>query len=129
MKDSIPEIFAPGGSLFRMDLKQVSRVIPKSEFKGGSQQDSLLPSHDVSFEVLLADSSRSLSIPLRIRPDKDQTLISGRYQLNMRDFGILSKATVNPSADSWIPEASLEFLLRFRSKTMPSGGNQGKKTE
>lgn len=128
LKDSIPDLFNAGGRLIRMDLKQVSRVVPKSEFKGSSVQDSLLPSHDVSFLALLADSSQSLRIPLRIREVNKQYLISGQYQVNLREFGILSRMTPNTALDSWLPEVMLNFRLIFRQNTLEQTNKQDKKS-
>jgi hypothetical protein len=113
LRDSVPGLFRPGGSLLRMDLKQVSRVVPRSEFRGSSIQDSLLPSHDLAFQMLLADSSQSIRVPLRIHSEQNRLVFSGQYQLNLRDFGILSAQQPKPGSSYWIPEVKLEFSIKF----------------
>lgn len=113
LRDSVPGLFLPGGSILRMDLKQVSRVVPRSEFRGSSVQDSLLPSHDLAFQMLLADSSQSIRVPLRIHSEQNRLVFSGQYQLNLRDFGILSAQQPKPGSNYWIPEVKLEFSIKF----------------
>lgn len=115
LKDSIPALLSPGGSRLRMDLRQISRVIPRSEFRSSqTAPDSLFPSHDVFLQAEIADSSGGLRFPMKLMGDSNQVRLSGHYQLNLREFGIL---TAPPSPDLksfWIPEVSLDFRLVFR---------------
>ena len=115
LKDSIPALFRPGGSRLRMDLRQISRVIPRSEFRSShTAPDSLFPSHDVFLQAEIADSSGGLRFPMKLLGDSNQVRLSGHYQLNLREFGILA-APPSPDLKSfWIPEVSLDFRLVFR---------------
>jgi hypothetical protein len=115
LKDSIPALFRPGGSRLRMDLRQISRVIPRSEFRSSqTAPDSLFPSHDVFLQAEIADSSGGLRFPMKLLGDSNQVRLSGHYQLNLREFGVLA-APPSPDLKSfWIPELSLDFRLVFR---------------
>jgi hypothetical protein len=114
LKDSVPALFRQGGNLLRMDLRQISRVIPRSEFRGNSIADSLFPSHDVSIQAEIADSSQNIRVPLRIVNSSESVRITGFFQLNLRDFGILPNPVPPDKPDRWVPEARLDFRLIFR---------------
>ena len=118
LKDSVPQLFRPGGSYIRFDLKQNSRVIPKSEFRSAGQSDSLAPSHDATFLAEIADSTQTIRFPLRISSGKDFQVVTGHYQLNLRDFGVLSRSAFQPGAMLWVPEVSLELRLVFKQKPL-----------
>ena len=113
LHDSLPQLFTPDGRRIRFDLRQTSRVIPKSEFRSLGNQDSLAPTHDFQFQAEIADSSQGLRLPLRLKMSAREVFISGHCQLNLREFGVLSRQVTNPSQRQWIPEASLEFRLFF----------------
>jgi hypothetical protein len=115
MKDSLPILFRPSGRKVRMDIRQVSRVVPKSEFKGALVQDSIDPAYDILIQAELADSSQALRIPMKVKQLPGRVQLSGAVQLNLREFGILSKPASIPNTNHWIPEVSLEFLLNFKS--------------
>ena len=114
LQDSLPVLFSSRGRKIRFDLKQTSRVIPRSEFRSLGIQDSLSPTHDLQFQAEIADSSQALRIPLRLRMKAKELYLSGHCQLNLREFGILYKPQLGGSGKQWIPEASLEFRLHFR---------------
>jgi hypothetical protein len=115
LKDSIPQFFSSDGRKIRFDLKQTSRVIPRSEFRStGGLQDSLLPTHDLQFQAEIADSSQAIRLPLRLQMEKKRVRLNGNFQLNLREFGILSRQISTQGKVQWIPEAGLEFRLLFR---------------
>jgi hypothetical protein len=114
LKDSLPVLFTPYGRKIRFDLKQTSRVIPRSEFRSIPSGDSLYPTHDIQFQAEIADSSQLLRLPLRLKLQAKQVSVSGSFQLNLREFGILSNQITAPGNIQWIPEAGLQFNLHFR---------------
>jgi hypothetical protein len=114
LQDSLPILFKPYGRKIRFDFKQTSRVIPRSEFRSLQAGDSLAPTHDIQFQTEIADSSQLLRLPLRLKLQAKQVSVSGNYQLNLREFGILSNQITAPGKIQWIPEASLQFNLHFR---------------
>ena len=114
LKDSLPVLFTPYGRKIRFDFKQTSRVIPRSEFRSMQAGDSLSPTHDIQFQTEIADSSQLLRLPLRLKIQAKQVSVSGNFQLNLREFGILSNQVTAPGKIQWIPEASLQFNLHFR---------------
>lgn len=115
LKDSIPALFRPGGNRIRMDLRQISRVIPRSEFRSSTTvPDSQFPSHDVYIQAEIADSSGGMRFPVKVLSDSGRVQISGHYQLNLREFGILVNPVQPKQPAYWIPEVSLEFRLIFR---------------
>jgi|GEM_PF-3539361 len=114
LKDSLPVLFTPNGRKIRFDFRQTSRVIPRSEFRSLSAGDSLAPTHDIQFQAEMADSSQQLRLPLRLRIEKSKVLVSGNFQLNLREFGILSNQLNAPGKIQWIPEAGLQFNLHFK---------------
>ena len=113
LKDSLPQLFSTAGRRIRLDLKQISRVIPKSEFGISGISDSLAPTHDFHFMTEMADSSAFVRIPLRLQKQGKTVLLNGRFQLNLREFGILFRQQPAPGKSEWIPEAGLEFRIRF----------------
>lgn len=114
LKGSLPVLFTPHGRKIRFDFKQTSRVIPRSEFRSLQAGDSLAPTHDIQFQTEIADSSQLLRLPLRLKIQAKQVSVSGNFQLNLREFGILSNQVTTPGKIQWIPEASLQFNLHFR---------------
>lgn len=114
LKDSCPVVFSNQGRILRMDLKQISRVVPRSEFRSlGSLDSNTISTHNLQLQTEIADSSQSIRIPLNIRISGKQVFLSGNCLLNLRDFGILSRQIPNPSKLQWQPEMRLELKLSF----------------
>lgn len=114
LKDSCPKVFSNQGRILRMDLKQISRVVPRSEFRSlGSLDSNTISTHNLQLQAEIADSSQSIKIPVNIRISGKQVILSGNCLLNLRDFGILSRQIPNPAKVQWQPEARLELKLRF----------------
>lgn len=114
LRDSLPRLFSPNGRKIRFDLKQTSRVIPRSEFRTIGSRDSLSPTHDLQFQAEIVDSSQAIRLPLRLISTPKSVVLRGNYQLNLREFGVLSRQIINSGESQWIPEAALEFRLIFR---------------
>lgn len=109
-----PRLMASVSSPFRLDIRQVSRLVTRSDFRQFPGIRAGEPTHQVQADVELADSVIQVSIPVSVEVRAGGVRVSGDYSVNLRDFGLLTEALPGGAPYPFDPLVQCRIDWRFR---------------
>jgi polyisoprenoid-binding protein YceI len=109
-----PRLMASVSSPFRLDIRQVSRVVARSDFRQFTGLKAQEPTHQVQADLDLADSTVLVSIPVQVEAGAGAVRVSGDYSVNLRDFGLLTEVLPGGAQAPFDPVVQCRIDWRFR---------------
>ena len=114
LADSTPVLRSEAGKQMRFDISQVSRFVVRSDFRTGYQAgpDSAA-THLLQGQLILADSTLPVQLPVKLTIGTKRIEIQGNYTLNYPDFGIGHQARMMEPKLIWNKSIPIKYRLVF----------------